>query len=349
MDTVTVEPPSTVNFDGQYSGTEKTLGVVPGLVWAFWFHEDGTAEPLAIDKPIETHRDGWVWMHLNLTDARAVGWLASADLPPPAVAVLCSRETHQQLHAGGKCVYGIFSDLARNIEKPTDEIAPFHFIMTEQILISGRHHALSSVEAARREVECGARRLPTVAGLLELVVERVVDAIDSLAEDVAKELDAIEDRLLSHKITDERQKLGRLRKTTVQIHRQLSGLRTLFHRLEREGVERLKPTLRFAAGRLAQRLDALDHDIVELRDRAHLLQEEVGQKMVEETNDHLHVLSVLTMLFLPPTLITGVFGMNTKGLPFTDNEWAFIYAALLLIGSSGAVVLIMKRLGILKI
>jgi zinc transporter len=324
----------------------KSLGIVPSLVWAFWFHEDGTAEPLDVDKPIETHRDGWVWLHLNLTDARAAAWLDTAGLPPPAVTLLRSRETHQQLHAGGDCVYGIFSDLARTLEKPTDEIRHFRFIMTERILISGRHHSLSSVEAARLEIECGARRLPTVAGLLELIVERVVDAIDGLAEELARKIDAVEDRLISNKVTDERQKLARVRRTTVQIHRQLSGLRTLFHRLEREGVDRLKPTLRFAAGRLAQRLDALDHDIVELRDRAHLLQEEVGQKMMEETNNHLHVLSILTMLFLPPTLITGIFGMNTKGLPFTDNEWAFIYAALLLIGSSAAVLWMMRQLGI---
>ena len=32
------------------------------------------------------------------------------------------------------------------------------------------------------------------------------------------------------------------------------------------------------------------------------------------------MLSVLTALFLPPTLVTGLFGMNTKGLPLTDNE-----------------------------
>jgi magnesium transporter/zinc transporter len=32
------------------------------------------------------------------------------------------------------------------------------------------------------------------------------------------------------------------------------------------------------------------------------------------------MLSVLTALFLPPTLVTGLLGMNTKGLPLTDNE-----------------------------
>ena len=325
-----------------------SLGVVPGLVWAFRIHADGMAESLATELPIADYHDGWLWLHLNLADARVARWLETTKLPATALALLRSRDTHQQLHAGGDCIYGIFSDLVRNIERPTEHIAHMRFVMTERILISGRHHALSSVEAAREEIACGARRLPNVAALLELIVERVVDAIDRLADDVSKELDAVEDRLLTHKDKDERQKLRPLRRTTVQLHRQLSGLRTLFHRLEREGVERLKPALRIAAGRLAQRLDALDHDIVEMNDRARLMQEEVSARLAEETNNHLHVLSILTMLFLPPTLITGIFGMNTKGLPFTDNENAFLLAMVLLIGSSIAVYLVMRRLGIFK-
>lgn len=326
----------------------QSLGIIPALVWAFRIHADGSAEALAIDQPIENHHDGWLWLHLNLVDARIGAWINDTEAPATALALMRAHNAHQQLHATGDCVYGVFSDLVRNLEKPMDEIAKLHFIMTERMLISGRHHALSSIEAAHQEVACGGRPLASVASLLELIVERIVDTIDALADELAKQIDAIEDGLIDRKVRDERQNLSKMRRTSVKLHRQLSGLRTLFHRLEHEGVERLKPGLRLAAGRLAQRLDALDHDVVELRDRARLLQEEVSAKLIEETNNHLHVLSVLTMLFLPPTLITGVFGMNTKGLPFTDNENAFILAMALLLASSFAVYLTMRRLGIFK-
>ena len=71
-------------------------------------------------------------------------------------------------------------------------------------------------------------------------------------------------------------------------------------------------------------------------------------KMEEESNRHLHALSVVTMMLLPPTLVTGIFGMNTKGLPFTDNESAFLWASALLIGSAVLAYLIMRRLGIVR-
>jgi zinc transporter len=180
-----------------------------------------------------------------------------------------------------------------------------------------------------------------------LIVDHVADAIDRFADELTSELDEIEDGLVSKPHEGDRKNLGRLRLTCVQLHRQLSGLRTLFHRLERDGMEGLKPALRISAGKLAQRLDALDHTVVEMRDRARVLQEEISFAMGEETNRHLHVLSILTTLFLPPTLVTGIFGMNTKGLPLTDVESGFLWAMGLLVGSCGAVYLFLRRSGIM--
>src|SRR5262249_40123887 len=131
-------------------------------------------------------------------------------------------------------------------------------------------------------------------------------------------------------------------------HGKLAGWRTFFHRLEQDDTDDLSPPLRLAAGKIAQRLDALDHDIVELRHRAHLLQDEIAAATAEATNRNLHALAVLTALFLPPTLVTGVFGMNTKGLPFSEMETAFLWAAALMVGSAGAVYWVMRRLGVFR-
>jgi len=79
------------------------------------------------------------------------------------------------------------------------------------------------------------------------------------------------------------------------------------------------------AGKLAQRLDGLDHDIIELRERSRLLEEEIHFKLEEESNRHLTRSRSSPRCWLPPTLITGVFGMNTKGLPLTDVETGFLW------------------------
>ena len=324
------------------------FGIIPGLVWAFRIHVDGTAEPLPFDQPIENRPEGWLWIHLNLSSTAATQWLANSGLPKAGIATMLSRDRHQQLHATNSFIHGVIADLEQGLDGIGDYVGHLRFIMTDRFLVSGRHRNLAAVETARVAIESGGHRLSHAASLLELIVEQVADGIDRVADDLATELDGVENRIADG-LALERSQLARVRRTTVRLHRQLSGLRAVFHRLERRGSDDLKPALQLAASRLAQRLDDLDHSVLELRERGRRLQEEMSVMMAEETNRHLYVLSILTTLLLPPTLITGIFGMNTKGLPLTETESGFLIAMGLVIGASVAVYLLMRRIGVFKL
>jgi zinc transporter len=275
--------------------------------------------------------------------------LASAEFrtPVPARTLLLSKDTFQQLHTADDSVYGVISDLLRDVGEATEETGYLRFVMTERLLVSGRHHALCAADATRRALEDG-HRVDSVAALLETIVEKVADTMDRVADRIAHSLDEIEEQVMSDVSVDLRRPLGRLRRTCVRLHRQLSGLRVVFHRLEQKNVDDLKPALQLRAGKLAQRLDGLDHTVVEMRERSRLLQEELHLKIEQQGNESLRVLSVLTAILMPPTLITGIFGMNTKGLPFTDLDTAFLWASLLMVLSSYVAYLIMKHIGIIK-
>ena len=56
------------------------------------------------------------------------------------------------------------------------------------------------------------------------------------------------------------------------------------------------------------------------------MKEEIGARLSEETNRNVNALAVMTALFLPPTLVTGIFGMNTSGLPLTGAHHGSLWA-----------------------
>jgi zinc transporter len=323
--------------------------LIPGLVWAFRIHPDGRAEALPFDAVIDTAHGPLLWLHFNLADSRALQWLAQAELhaPEQARGLLLSQDTYQQLHTSEDSVFGVISDLLRDIDDVTDQTGYLRFLMTERMLISGRHHALCAVDATRRSLE-GGRRIDSAAALLETIVENVADTMDNLADRLAVALDEVEEQVLSENTKDMLQRLGRLRRTCVRLHRQLSGLRLVFLRLEQKGVADVKPALKLRAGRLAQRLEELDHQIIEMRERSRLLQEELQLQIEAQGNESLRVLSVMTALLLPPTLVTGIFGMNVKGMPFTTEDSGFLWAGLMIVSSSVSAFLVMKRLGLIR-
>ena len=104
-----------------------------GLISVFRFDTDGTVHELPVDRPIDGAQ-GWLWLHFNLADARACNFLRSApELAAAARELLLAPDGHQQLHADGTCVYGVFADLVCRLGGATDEIGFLHFTMTEKL------------------------------------------------------------------------------------------------------------------------------------------------------------------------------------------------------------------------
>ena len=139
------------------SDASGLLAPIPGLVWAFRIHADGSPEALPVNGPISSTHDGLLWLHFNLADGQALHWLATTDLQIPAQAMqlVLSKDNYQQLHSADDSVYGVISDLMRDIAETSDETGYLRFAMTERILVSGRHHALCAVDVTRRALECG--------------------------------------------------------------------------------------------------------------------------------------------------------------------------------------------------
>jgi zinc transporter len=323
----------------------------PGLIWAYRFASDGRAEKLPDSEVIrlgETDQ-GFLWVHLNLLGhAQTADWIMSqAILPPQVKTMLVASGEHQQIDFNEEFLWGIFADVMREHNGSEHSIGHLRFALGPNFLLSARRHSLTSAEAARLEVEAG-RAITGPIALLETIIDHALAVINDRVQVLLSDIDSIEDNVLDDEVRDERQRLGPLRRRAVRIHRQLYGLMAIFRRLEHGRAQiHLPNDLEATATRLIQRIDSLIHETHSIQERARLLQDEVSSKLTSRTNSHLYVLTILTTLLLPPTLVTGIFGMNTKGLPFTDNEDAFLFAMAICLICSGSVYLVMRRRGMI--
>jgi zinc transporter len=315
-----------------------------GLVLAFRFYPDGSSEELDVEQPVAAE-GGWVWLHFNRADTRACQFLtATTLLPEPARALLVSGDEHQQLHGDDVCLYGVLADLVCGLDGATEEIGFLHFALTETVFVSSRRHKLNAIEATRKVLRKGLK-VPTPSALLEVIAGQMIEALDHYAEGLAGQLDRAEERILADEVNVDRQVVGSVRRMTVRLHRQLVTLRSLIHRFEHELEDSTNPAISLPTEKLKQRLDWLDTEIVELRDRSRLLQEEIMLKGTEQTNRSLHVLATVTTVFLPASLVAGIFGMNVAGLPLTGERSGFLAAMVIIVVASAVVYWLLKRSG----
>ncbi len=317
------------------SSTEPMSGMeAAGLLWVYRFFGDGRAENIVceqVDVALANH-EGWTWVHLGLADARARNWIAhQAPLSDAARDVLIGSDEHLRLDVFGHEIVGVVPDLQRDLARPTEDLVRLRFVMTERMLITARRAPAHSVDVTGRAID-GGRRFPTAVSFLDAVIDQFADAVGRMTETFGEELDEVERQVLHEELGNERDKLGRIRLQTAQVHRQLGQLRHLFHRLEPR-LSQDNKEVALAVRTLAQKLDALDHEAASLHDRARLLLEEVAAKMTALTNRRLFTLSILTACLLPPTLVTGFFGMNTKDLPFQNTDGGTWFALLIAAGA----------------
>jgi zinc transporter len=321
--------------------------ILPGLVFAFRFNSNGMAEKLGGDQPVLDYPDGWLWLHF---DVEATGAAQSLDsipaIPAPAKELLKAVKDRQQLYADDTCTYGVFADLTEDPDEATDDISFVQFAITEKLFVSSSRSQLGTLNSLKNITRDD--RFSGPLQLFKVIIERTLDSVDQHIEALAKTIDDIEEALLTDESVNARQSIGQIRRTAVRLHRQIAISRSLVHRIEHETAKNEKLSLRFATATLSQRLDWLNAVIDALRERAQLLQEEAMLRTADQTNSHLQVLAIVATLFLPATLIAGIFGMNVKGLPLTENGNGFFWSMGLLVGSSALIFWLLKRSAMLR-
>jgi len=319
--------------------------VVPGLVWAIRGNADGSSEEIALDKPEAFSADGWYRLHFGLADNRVHSFFNALSISQ-ATQMIREGEQTQQLQLRERIAFGAVADLQRSLEGAQDHLGYLYFAADEKVLITARLNSLCSPGAVRQSLQRGFR-VPAIPDLLECILLEIIEGFDRRIETTGKQIDRIEDRIIAGIVKDARAHIGANRRTIINIHRHVSGLRTLMSRLAKTNAQQtVFPTLPSAAENVLRNSEQLEHEIISLRERARLLQEEVAAMLAEETNKHLRVLSILTILFIPPTFIGGLFGMNLKGILFAESEHGFLIACALAAASSGIVAWLLKRSGI---
>jgi len=280
-----------------------------------------------------------VWLHFNLSDARARRWLLEATFLPEALRELWREHDGNRrvelVDDGGLLL--VVADFSYDDASDPSEVAPLWCFASPHLLITARLHPLRSADELRLQMRShltASSGIELAAQLLDIRTSRV----KRLAHEMTDQLDNIEDRILAGNIEQQRELLGRNRRLCARLRREFAPERVDLNRFLHRPLGPLAEADREALQSSTDSLAFAIEEISELYERAKLLQEELASRLAENTGRNLYVLSIVTAVMLPMTLVTGIFGMNVGGLPGLHGDHSFWWVMLLIL-ASGAVTL----------
>jgi Mg2+ and Co2+ transporter CorA len=242
--------------------------------------------------------------------------------------VFLSKDRHPSLHWAGEALWGTLHDVRHEDQTAGMEATDLRFALWPQFLLTARHHAARSAMAVKDQAEKGAT-FEDSAALFERLLIAAADSIGEAAQETAGELDRIEDRVLSEAVSDESATLLRLRRGISRQERLVQAAHSVLVQLEQNRGEAC-----FRRTATSAR---------ECGSGSTLSRPEMAAQLATATNRNLFALTVVTTLLLPPAFVTGYFGMNTKGLPFSDSDYGTLYATILCLLAAGVVYLLIRR------
>jgi zinc transporter len=287
---------------------------------------------------------GTVWLHFSLADMRARAFIAGCDLLSEDVReILLDESEHVGLERFGDGLAGVLGDLHHEFRNDPRALGSLRVYAERHRVITARRHPLMAVDQVRRSIAAG---MPVLNGLelILLFIHSLTTTLTTVVNDAADTVDDVEDRLLIQRIGDEGSALGQVRRLTARLRRQIVAQRNALAQLSKRLPIWCGDDDRTALGDAVERLSDLVHDIELIQERARLLQEELSARLTEATNRNLYVLSIATVIMLPVTLVTGVFGMNVAGLPWVQDTDGFTLVMLVMALVAGASVAALKWL-----
>lgn len=319
-------------------------------------------QPPVGDRSLPVHA---IWIDLDdptAEEAQAVE--ATAGIRVPSRTALSEVENSSRLRRL-KNGFSLSTPMI-TFDKVDSLLMPLGFVLTKDHLVTVRFHELRAFAEVKKRIAAGDDQATTSTAIFLLLMEELVDSLADALEEMGADLDALSTRIFDFDVRAVDSKTREAKAAAPTPRRRDLALRRILRGIGRRGkalgkirssllgLERIVP---FVAGECetllgaeqVPRFEAVRRDIASLDEFEIRLSENVqflldatlGLISIEQNNTF-RVLTVVSVVGVPPTLIASMYGMNFKHMPELDWLYGYPYG-LSLIAISALVPIVFFR------
>ncbi|MHB9004576.1 MAG: magnesium/cobalt transporter CorA [Coriobacteriia bacterium] len=284
----------------------------------------------------------WQWVDIKDPDETVVEVVGKAfGLHPLAIedALHIQRRPKLDTYSSGLFLVWLVPERVEEGRLATSEFDAF---LGPGYLVTLRAENVSAVSAVAQTGEREMQRGPD--WILHAIIDRLVDSTLPLADGLGDELEAIEDNMLGEPRRDDLARLHSARRQLVFLHRIIALERDIIRELSRERDVVSEDAYRYFRD-VGDHLARVEETVDTYRDVAAAVMDIYLSAQSNRMNEIMKQLTVVATIFMPLTLISGIYGMNVlPGMwPPADAFWSFAGIIAGMLGIATVMALYFRR------
>jgi magnesium transporter len=303
---------------------------------------------------IQRIADNVVWIDLlepNLDEERTVE--RELKLEIPSREEMREIETSNRLYEENGALY-LTITIAAKLDTSRPESTAVTFILTPERLITNRYVDTKSfrnfISYAERHANACSTPTTIFSGLLESITERIADTLERIGAD----LDAVSASIFEIDTPQKNAKrdlralverIGFNGELNSKARESLVSLSRMLVFVQQSSVTGLNDDQRGRFRSIAADAAALSDHASFLGSKVSFLLEATLGLINLEQNNIIKIFSVAAVMFMPPTLIASIYGMNFQHMPELSLTYGYPLALLMMFGSIFGIYLYFKRRG----
>jgi magnesium transporter len=210
-------------------------------------------------------------------------------------------------------------------------------IVTDRVLITHHYEHMSCIETLRTHLQRHTSQMERGPDyLFHLVLDSTVDQFAPVLDHVDETLDDMESTVVMKPEPSLFLSILRLKREIMHLRKTLIYEREVLVRLARGEFELVDERETVYYRNVYDHLVRFTELIESSRDLASDLLQSFQASTGNRLNQIMKVLTMISTIILPMTLISGIYGMNVKSLPGAEEWWGFPLSVVLML-ASGAI------------
>ena len=292
--------------------------------------EKKTFQSIALDQiALQAENNKLYWIHCNLTEANTLKQLAERLRLPENVLALCAQSDpmSQLIDTDNAITIQLEAPLSTRLDK-ADATQPAHLLihLTTTFCFTASTKPIPALDEFVKSCQKTINYARTPCFILFLIIDNIINDYARILfkyEIITEEMDMrvrASHKNIYNEVMDAKQDV-------MKTKRYLIAIREILVRISGRKIAVISEQCQVSLYNLSNHTHMTVHEADSIRDMLNGLLDQIDNNLIQKLNETMRVLTAFASIFLPLTLITGIYGMNFHYMP--ELGWKYGYFIVL--------------------